>query len=241
MSITITLALAVFLSLVNFFAEMFSEKINNHHSKILSFSSGIFVAYIFLALLPEALRGKEIIGEGIFLYLLLGFVLFHLLEKFVYQHVKNKNELMKDLSEIHALGFTLDHFVVGMLLFFAVNIEDIFLGLLIIMPLFLHVISSSISLNHIHRHFNHNSAIITILSVSPILGAAFAFYLNQVKELYYIFFAISLGTILYVTIRDMSPNDGEKINYFILGLIVTIIIVAITKQIQTTALAALIA
>ncbi len=232
----IVFVLALFLSVINFFAEMFSTKIEKHHSKILSLSSGIFVTYLFLALLPESFNGTTSIGENVFLLMLFGFALFHVLEKYAYQHVKNKKQLLEDLSELHAFGFVLDHFLVGMLLFFAVNIDDFFLGLVIILPLTLHVVSSSISLTHINEHFQKNLAIIIALSVSPLIGTLFAFYLSAYPPVYQSLFALSMGAILYVAIRDMLPKDGGKISLFILGILVSIVIIFITKSFEATGL-----
>lgn len=231
----LSIVFAIFLSFVNFFAEMFSQKIEKHHTRLLSASSGILAAYIFLAFLPEALKAESMLGENVFVFMLLGFILFHVLEKFVYQHVKNKNKLMVDLSELHALGFVLDHFVVGMILFFAVNSEDILTGAIIILPLFLHVISSSIALTHIHKFFEKNLLVMLALSISPLLGTIFALFIRD-TFFYNTFFAMTIGTLLYVTIRDMNPQDGGEIRYFIFGAILSAVIIAFTKTLQASGL-----
>lgn len=234
-------AFAATMSIVNFFAEVLSKRIEKFHSRMLSFSSGVFVAYFFLTLLPETFKASQFIGENAFFLPLVGFILFHVLEKYFYQHVKNKKKLLEDLSELHTLGFFIDHFIAGMILFFVATIEDVFLGTLIILPLLLHVVSSSISLSHIFEHFNKNRLVIILLSIAPFLGTVFAFVLNSHTGLYFMFFSFSMGPVFYIIIRDLIPNDTEKTSVdFMLGVILIILLITITKSIAAAGLAGLI-
>jgi hypothetical protein len=122
MFIPLIFVLAFILFLVNFFSELYGEKLEKHHSKLLSFSSGIFITYIFLYIFPEFFIGKQHLGNPIFALLLIGFIVFHLAEKYLYQHIKNKDILLQDLGELHVAGFFIDHFVVGIALFLSIKI-----------------------------------------------------------------------------------------------------------------------
>lgn len=229
-------AISLFFSIVNFFSEVMSQRIEKHHSRILSLSAGIFLAYIFITLLPQALKSREVLGENVFSLILIGFIFFHALEKFLYQHVKNKSELLNDLSWLHATGFFLDHFLVGMILFFAANTDNLITGTIIAFPLLLHIVSSSISLAHINRHFEKQKSLLAALSLAPLAGTLFAAYIDSFPHAYHAFFAISVGTLLYIVMRDVVPKEDGSVLVFLLGIIISIIAVAAVKSLTGTGL-----
>ncbi|MEK6942381.1 MAG: hypothetical protein AABW85_05995 [archaeon] len=230
-------AFAALLSVAHLFSGKVQKQIEKFHTKIISLSAGIFTAYIFLSMLPEFFKGTQLLGATAFQLLLAGFIVFHALEKYLYQHIKNKNELMTDLAELHIIGFFFDHFVTGIILFFALTTENIFIGSLIFLPLFLHTISSSMSLQHIYERFNKNMAMNALLSFSPLIGTIFAQTLNPTPALHYSIFSFIIGTLLYVVIRDTMPA-GKKgnIELFIFGAITTAILILLTTEAQNTGL-----
>lgn len=236
----IVFLLGFVLTLVHFFSDRFAKHIERFHSKIISFSAGIFITYIFLNLLPEFFKGTAALGTNAFALLLLGFVVFHSLEKYLYQHIKNKDILMKDLAELHTTGFFFDHFVVGMILFFAFNSENIFVGGLVFLPLLLHTVSSSLSLQHIYEHFNKSTLINIILSASPMLGVLFVFFLNPLSGIYHSIFSFVMGMLFYVVIRDTVPSGRTgNLHYFLIGVIVSAAIIFTVTQLQSTGLVTL--
>jgi len=216
---------ALVLTAVHYFSGVYSKPIEKWHSKIISFSAGLFIAFIFLYILPEVFAGVEILGDTIFLLLLLGFVIFHVAEKYIYQHVKNKDEMLKDLAGIHTMGFFLNHFVVGMLLYFSTDPDKGILGILVFLPLLLHTLSSSLSLNHIDRHFNSRPLSI-LIAFSPVFGALFAMLLQINVGVHYTFYSFAIGALLYIVVRDMLPQKGEgKPIFFIIGLVISAILI----------------
>lgn len=228
--IWIELVLGIIMSVFHYFSEEFSGKIEKFHNELVSFSGGLFITLIFIFLLPEFFEGKEFLGNGIFSLLLIGFVIFHIAEKYVYQHVKNKNELIKDLAEIHAIGFFIDHFVVGMALVFVFQSSNSLLGFIIFLPLLLHTFSSSISLTHIDNYFKQNQAVNVILSLAPLAGIITAELLNPDRAIYFAVFSLIVGALLYVTIRDMLPYKEEgKPMFFLLGFLTGMLIVYLTQ------------
>ncbi len=221
----VVFVLAGILALVHFFSESYSGHAEKYHTHLISFSAGLFLAIIFLRLLPEFFTGIEHIGETIYLLILSGFILFHLGEKYIYQHIKNKGELLQDLASIHVLGFFINHFVVGIALFLAFSIENYVSGLLIFVPLLLHTFSSSLSLNHIDAHFNRKSFAGILLPLSPLLGAAFASIININPQAYHLLFSFVIGALLYIVIRDMVPREESgKPLFFITGALVSVLL-----------------
>jgi hypothetical protein len=226
----ISFVLAGLLSTIHYFSERYSQHIERWHTEILSFSSGLFITLIFLHLLPEFVKGIEFTGQKVFLLMLIGFVSFHVLEKFLYQHIKNKKELLTNLAELHAIGFFLNHFVIGMVLFFVLSVSDLVVGIFIFIPLLLHTFSSALSLNHIFEHF-HSKSLEIILSLSPVLGMVFVHFLKPHFYLFYGFFSLVLGAIIYIVIRDLMPY-GKKGNlvFFLIGLSISLTVLLLVNN-----------
>ena len=216
------LLLALLLSLTHLSSGYLSRVVESYHTKIVSFSAGILVALLFLSLLPEAVKGHA--DAPIYAFLLLGFVVFHLTEKYLYQHITDKKRLLRDLAELHRLGFFLDHFIVGLVLVLTAQITPS-LGLALFIPFFFHTLSSSLSLEHLHERFpTHLSKL--ILASSPFLGAVAASALRLTAPVFYGLFAFTLGLLLYVVTRDMLPQGkrGDS-GAFLLGtLLVTLLV-----------------
>ncbi len=222
----IPLILAAILSLIHYFSEEISEKVKNFHEEIISFSAGLFITLIFIFLMPEFFSGQESIGEMAFLLMLSGFVFFHIAEKYVYQHVKNKNKMLKDLAEIHALGFFVDHFVLGITLALVFQSSNILFSFAVFVPMILHTLASSLSLTHIDKYFKKAPLLNISLSISPFLGVLFATLIQPDKQIYYAIFSLVIGALLYISIRDMLPEKREgKLVYFVLGFILSILMI----------------
>ncbi|MFH1391271.1 MAG: hypothetical protein ABIH20_03095 [Candidatus Diapherotrites archaeon] len=224
------ITLAAILSLLHYFSERFSNKIEKFHDELISFSAGLFITQIFVFLMPEFFKGQNFIGDNIFILLILGFVLFHVSEKFIYQHITDKDKLMKDLAEVHAIGFFIDHFVVGIAIVFAFQSTNMLLGIVIYFALLLHTLASSVSLTHIDNYFKQSQTVNILLSIAPLLGVIFAGLLHPDKTLYYIVFSLVLGALLYVSIRDMLPYKKEgKLSFFVTGFFISLIVAQLVK------------
>lgn len=224
----IAFLLALILAMVHSFSEEYRPHVEKFHIHTISFSAGLFLGIIFLSLLPEIFVGTKAIGQSTYLLMLAGFVLFHLGEKYIYQHVKNKNTQLKDLASIHAVGFFINHFVVGITLFLAFSYKNILAGFLIFIPLLLHTFSSSISLNHIDKHFSRKSAFGVILPFSPMIGVIVAFFLNMNSVLYYSLLSFVIGAMLYIVIRDLIPREEKgKPLHFLIGVLLSMLAITL--------------
>lgn len=223
-------ALAIILAFVHFFSEEYGRHTEKYHIQLISFSAGLFLGIIFLYLLPEFFKGGLFLGESIYILLLAGFVFFHLGEKYIYQHIKNRKELMQGLSSLHAAGFFTEHFIIGITLFLAFKIEGNVSGFLLFVPLLLHSFSSSISLNHIDSHFKRKSISGILLPLSPFFGVCFAYFLHFNYVFYYAMFSLVLGAMLYIAIRDMLPKKEEgKPLFFITGVLFSIMAITLVS------------
>lgn len=223
--ISIPVLLSLILSILHFFSRSISKLIEKHHIHLTSFSAGMFLTLIFLDFLPRAVIGTEN-NAPVFLALTVGFVMYHLSEKYLYQHVKDKKILLEELAELHNVGFFIDHFMVGFILVLTFKLES-YTNYLIFVPFVLHTVSSSMSLEHIRARIKTGVNRFT-LSISTLIGALFASFVQLQNFWYYTMFAFFLGALLYISVRDMLPG-GKKGNplMFLIGFLLTIGIISL--------------
>ena len=201
----LVLLVAILISVIHYLSHKVSGFMEKHHYKLLSFNGGLFLALLFLILLPEVITFSD--TASVYFLMLLGFVIFHLAGKFLYQHVRNKKEMLGELKVMHEVGFFLDHFMLGFVLVTAVDVDPT-LGFLIAIPIFLHTVSSSISMQHIHESAKTGTNKI-ILSLSTLLGVIVAVVLQVERDVEGAILALLLGMLLYIGIRDFIPREEK--------------------------------
>ena len=103
--------LALILSIVDFFTEGLFSKVSQNKMKFISVSAGVSVSYIFLILLPEIYSGSMEISKLLFLAILFGFGVFHLIEKYIRQNFTGP-ALRKEHRLVHSLTSFVYFFVV---------------------------------------------------------------------------------------------------------------------------------
>ncbi len=211
----LVMTVAVILAIIHILSEKTAKFMERYHYGVLSFSGGTLIALNFLVLLPEVIRISD--SANIFFLMLMGFIVFHLTEKFLYQHVKNKKQLFKELKELHDIGFFIDHFILGFVLVTILEINST-AGLLILIPVFLHTISSSISLEHIHEKAK-TGVNKMILTLAPVIGVLSALVLEIDEEAQGAVLAFVLGMLIYIVNRDILPREGKgRIEFFLSGV-----------------------
>ncbi|MEE9377566.1 MAG: hypothetical protein V3V33_05975 [Candidatus Lokiarchaeia archaeon] len=125
----------------------------------------------------------------------------HLAEKYIYRHIMNKQELLEDLKVVHIIGFGLDNFLVGFIIASLVEL-DFSVVINLSVPLFLQMLTSSISLDSIDTRINDKYSKI-ILSVLPILGAILGIVLEFEHLVTNYVLAFVLGILFYMIVRDV--------------------------------------
>jgi len=162
--------------------------------------------------------------------MMFGFVTFHLGEKFVYQHIKHKKEMMKDLAFIHISGFFVYHFVLGILLYISFNTGITEIGLFTFALLLTHVFSSSISLTHIDEFLGMHKLSMIALASAPVAGVFLASVLEKSLNIHYPLFAFVVGAVLYIVTRDMIPAKEEgNSKLFFAGFILSLGVILVSK------------
>lgn len=214
-----------FLGILHILSEWISEKIEDKHIDVLSFSSGLFLAFIVLHLFPQLNIMYNTIHDWIYIIFLSGFSVFYIGEKYLYQHVKNKDELLKDLSILHYIGFVLDNLIIGFTAFLVFGLNQN-IAIIVIIPMILHTINSSLSLEELHLFASKNWIIKISMAITPLIGAIIAYYIQAQLLLYFSIFAFAIGALLHIVVRDIMPRgENGNIFMFILGVVINVTLV----------------
>ena len=224
MAFIIPLALALVLSFVYILSSRFSRHAERYHEHILSLGSGMLLAIIFAEVLPSLMEHgvKYLSPINISFTILVGFVSYHLIEKYTYKHATTSKQITKDIGYLHIAGFFLDNFLEGFVLVLIFGLASVtgYLVYILFIPLLLGDIAAAITLQHINDRFRLHGIGSVLMSMSIFFGAAFGVVLNLTEKHFYIALAFICGAFLYFITRDELPRGrkGQPIT-FLIGLL----------------------
>lgn len=222
---------AIFLSLILGAVHFWNEKLffKREATKVrtMSFIAGASIAYLFLYLLPHLYKGVTHLEQWIFIFILLGFSLVHLLEKYLYQHAGGEERLLR-LKEAHFFVFFLYYFIVGIILVESLKINFL-VGLLFFIPIVFYAAVSRISFEEVHIHLGEQKFFRILLSLAALLGVLSAMVVLGQVFLYYLLLAFIVGAFLYIVIMDFIPKEAKgKPEYFLLGAGLYTLLISLT-------------
>jgi len=216
----IGLVLASILSVVDFFTEGLFSKSSPNKMKFISISAGVSVSYIFLILLPEIYSGAIVISKLLFLSILFGFGMFHLIEKYIRQNFTGP-ALRKEHRLVHSSTSFVYFFVVGFLLVKLAEGDSTLSSTLLFIPIMLHIIIDSLPRRHTKKHYLR-----ALSASSPFLGAILASFIDIGKTGNVILLGIVGGALLYTVVRESLPREREgRPLYFLTGVLLFTIVV----------------
>jgi zinc transporter ZupT len=218
MSEAIAIATGLLLGALHYFSENIKLAAEPKRYRFISFGAGISISYLFLHLLPHTYDVAIHLEEAVFVFLLLGFALFHLSEKYIYQHIEQEKQV-RELKEIHSIMFFVYHFLIGIV--FVDKFEaGILEGILFMFPVALHTGLSQASLSKIHGEIRENILIKIILSLSTLLGVVLAILVQVPDIVNNILVSFISGVLLYIIVKEFLPGKEKgKPLFFILGLV----------------------
>ena len=213
-----------------------------------SFAAGTLLGTAFFDLLPEAAHKAEETGIDIFLWTLLGIVIFFLIERFIhwFHHHEdfhdNKDE-KKSTIPLVIIGDTIHNFIDGVVIAatFMVNIQ---LGIFTTLAVFAHEIPQEIGDFGLmlHKGLSRKKIIIVnvVSSAVAFIGAILTYLLGNVLEGYLpIFLALTAGFFIYIAASDLIPeiHHERRRGYalieslmLILGIIIILISVSLLEH-----------
>lgn len=221
----ISIFFGLIMGIVHYFSEQFCLKYTSYYNQVISFSAGISITYIFLDLFPQFSEGVVQINKLLFIFVLLGFILFHLVEKYIYQH-SPKNKLMKKLAVEDSIISFIYHFIVGIIIVSFIN-QGVFKGVLFFIPVLFYTAVSTLPVDP-----TKFKSVRLIVSTSTLLGILFArfIYTNMSLSIYYILLGFVIGALLFTVIRHSIPKGKEgKPLFFIFGIILYALLIIFGK------------
>lgn len=180
-----------------------------------SFAAGVLLGSAFIDLLPEALRAAEGLNINVHLWVLIGIIIFFLLERFIhwFHHHEDYHEHEKESKTtvpLIIIGDTVHNFVDGIVIA-ATFLASIPLGVVTALAVTAHEIPQEIGDFGLLLHkglARKRIILINILSASvAFAGAIMTYLLGNVLENYIpIFLALTAGFFIYIAASDLIPE-----------------------------------
>ncbi len=201
-------------------------------SFLVAFSAGVLMGNAFLHLMPMAL--ENFTDYNIFFYVLIGFIIFFLVEKvFYWHHCHEGKSPVRAFAYTSLFGDGVHNFIDGLIIAasFVINIR---LGILTTFAIALHEIPQEIGdfAVLIYGGFEKRKALFFnfITALTAVLGGIVGFLLSNYAETFIIFLLpFAAGGFIYIAASDLIPEikkepDARKslLNFavFVFGILV---------------------
>ena len=213
----IAILLAAFLALAYHFGNQFNLKKKSYNNELISFSAGISITYLILELFPKFTAGALQINKLLFISVLFGFIIHHLIEKNIYTHHHLKNELKRLLNLEENIFSFVYHLVIGILLVFFLK-ENLVQGFLFFIPIFSFTLINSLSTEP------HNSFVDSLINSSAsLIGVVLTILFYDLASLWFFYLMLGLitGILMFSVTRHHIPFGKKgKPGYFIMAFLI---------------------
>jgi len=225
--------LVSFISLIGVFSLLLNEKLLNKILFLLiGFSAGGLIGGAFLHLLPEALNEKEKILFP-FIYVLIGFTIFLVLEKLLYwRHCHVGKCEIHIFTYLNLIGDGIHNFIDGLIIgaSFVVNIQ---LGMITTLAIIMHEIPQELGdfAVLVYGGFSKFKALLWnfLSALTAIVGTIIGYiFTSRITSFANILLPIAAGGFIYIAACDLIPElhkqpDIKKTTasmiFFLLGIL----------------------
>ena len=223
--------LSFFTFISTFSGGLFALKNRNKLHLIMSLTAGVLVGVVFFDLMPEIFalsKENNLDPTQALIFLVAGFLLIHLLEKFALIHSTHEDEYATHrhptVGLINASGLSFHSFLDGVGIGLAFQVSP-HVGFIVALAVIAHDFSdglNTVTLMLSHKNTTKKAAILLLVdATTPILGVLSTFLFsipNNILILYLGFFA---GFLLYIGASDLLPEAHSKhSSYKMIGLTV---------------------
>jgi zinc and cadmium transporter len=197
------------ISLVGIFSLLTRKKLDKIVFFLVAFAAGTMIGGTFLHLLPESLEKFK--SDYIFLCLILGFIAFFMLEKFIFWH-----HCHKENCEIHPFGIlnlfgdSVHNFVDGVIIFagFSHSLE---FGITISLLILLHELPQELGDFGVLLFAGYNpfrALFLNFISaLTSLCGVLFGYFvLSSIQNLSIFLMPFAGGGFLYISASDLIPE-----------------------------------
>lgn len=187
------------------------KKVKKNSSLSVSFAVGALLAAVFIDILPELIEKTSDLSSSL-LIVLLGILVFYLLEKFLIVYHCHKNEeceIHNASSTLIIISDTVHNFLDGTIIA-AAFLVNIHLGIITAITVFFHEIPQEIGNFAVLLHNNMKKIKIVIYNLISalfsVLGGILIWLLNEkIESLSLTLLAFASGNFLYIALTDLIP------------------------------------
>lgn len=190
-----------------------NKKVHKLTHILSSFAAGALLGAVFFEILPEGIHQAEesIGGFSFYLFVLLGIIVFYLLERFLHwQHNHDELTTKEPVVPMIVIGDTIHNFVDGVAIAaaFMVNIP---LGIITALVVGAHEIPQEIGDFGVllKKGLKRRKVVlINLLSASvSLLGALLTYFIgSSITDMSIIFVAVAAGFFLYISLSNLIPE-----------------------------------
>jgi zinc transporter ZupT len=225
---------AVFLSLATFFSTfaggLFALKFRDRLHFILSFTAGVLLGVVSFDILPEIFklaREQGIDATGAMIALVVGFLFFHSLEKFVLVHHVHEADYADhhhpQVGVLSALALAGHSFMDGVGIGLAFQVSNA-VGIVVAIAVIAHDFCdglNTVSLMLVHRNTTLRSIGMLVLDAfAPVLGAASTLFFRVPPAMLILYLGFFAGFLLYIGASDILPEAHSQNRSAITGTLI---------------------
>jgi len=197
-----------------------------------SFAGGMSASYVFLHLLPELDEGHEVVGELIFLFVLVGFVVYYGLERHISKSQPTAGDGARHSSFRLSLG---GYWLYNWLIVFGLpdgpSVSAIHVSLMTV-AIGLHLLHSDYAIGSEYPEmFNRWGRF--VVACAPLVGLLCRFSFRPDGELVKdILTAVLAGSVIYSVFKKELPNpERSSFQWFFVGIGVYTLLLVMVKQV----------
>ncbi len=234
--ILICIFLVSVISLIGIVFVVLSEKwFNKALLMLVGFASGSLLGGAFFHLIPEAIekvgKASSITVENIFLALALGFLIFFVLEKFLWRHCHEREKCpVHPFAYLNLVGDGIHNFIDGIIIAASFMVsQDASLGFIVTLAVAAHEIPQEIGDFSIllYGGFSKTKALIYnfLTAVTAMAGGIFAFYGSAFLPQTPYLLAFAAGGFIYIASTDLIPElhrERKALNSFLQFIMLSI-------------------
>jgi len=210
-------ALAIFF--IHYFAPQIRPHLKKYESYIISFAGGMAVTYVFCQLLPEIDEGHAVVGELIYLFILLGFIIYYGLERYLRKLQKRNVKSIENYEFSLAFG---GYWIYNFLIIFSIP------DTLSVSHIHVLLMAFAMGLDLLHNDFEMGSKHPRLfdkwgrylLAIATLAGYFCRFLQPDGEAFNDIMTAILAGSIIYSVFKNELPNpERTSVLWFSIGII----------------------
>ena len=215
---------AALLSIATFFSTLagglFALRFRDRLHYMLSFTAGVLLGVVSFDILPEIFelaREQDIDATGAMIALVLGFLLFHSIEKFVLVHHAHEDSYAAHhhphVGVLSALALAGHSFMDGVGIGLGFQVSQA-VGVIVAIAVIAHDFCdglNTVSLMLVHRNTTLRSfAMLGLDAIAPVLGAASTLFFQVPRPVLMLYLGFFAGFLLYIGASDILPEAHSQ-------------------------------